>query len=52
MAERKVRVTNDPQAKTHSPRHVECKVCGMNIELPGAEYNLERWDVHKADCIL
>ncbi|KIY70563.1 hypothetical protein CYLTODRAFT_408791 [Cylindrobasidium torrendii FP15055 ss-10] len=50
MAERKVRLTNDSQAKTHSPRHVDCKICGANITLPGAEYNLDAWETHKVEC--
>ncbi|KAF8989010.1 hypothetical protein BDZ89DRAFT_1087513, partial [Hymenopellis radicata] len=49
--ERKLRVVNDPQVKGHTPRHIECKQCGKNVQLVGSEYNLENWETHKLECL-
>ncbi|KAG2128594.1 hypothetical protein DEU56DRAFT_819149 [Suillus clintonianus] len=50
-AERKHSLLNDPQAKSSSPRHVECAFCRTNVELDGvAQYDLTKWHEHKAKC--
>ncbi|ESK94880.1 hypothetical protein Moror_14047 [Moniliophthora roreri MCA 2997] len=50
-AERKLRIVNDPRAKTFGPRHVECATCRNSIILEGeADYTLTCWENHKAEC--
>ncbi|KAL0575287.1 hypothetical protein V5O48_006688 [Marasmius crinis-equi] len=50
-AERKLRIVNDPKAKTFGPRHVECTACGKTVVLEGeADYTLTSWDNHKLEC--
>ncbi|KAL0065833.1 hypothetical protein AAF712_007136 [Marasmius tenuissimus] len=50
-AERKLRLVNDPGAKSFGPRHVECATCTKSIVLEGeADYTLASWEVHKSEC--
>lgn len=48
-AERKLRLVNDPQAKTFDSGYVECSQCNQKIILE-EDYNLTKWDEHKAEC--
>ncbi|KAJ7654483.1 hypothetical protein DFH06DRAFT_1092702 [Mycena polygramma] len=51
MAQRKINLVNDPQAKAFSPRHVECRLCDANIALAGeGDYTLTQWELHKQTC--
>ncbi|KAJ7623144.1 hypothetical protein FB45DRAFT_924730 [Roridomyces roridus] len=51
MAQRKIKLVNDPQAKTFSARNVECRNCGESIALTGDyDYTLTDWDAHKETC--
>ncbi|KAJ6498316.1 hypothetical protein DFH09DRAFT_1204132 [Mycena vulgaris] len=51
MAQRKIRLVNDSQAKTSGPRHVECRICGTNVALAGEwDYTLTSWELHKQTC--
>jgi hypothetical protein len=51
MAQRKIHLVNDPQAKTSGPRNVECRVCGTNVALAGEwDYTLTSWEAHKLTC--
>ncbi|KAJ6518911.1 hypothetical protein C8R45DRAFT_949702 [Mycena sanguinolenta] len=51
MAQRKIHLVNDPQAKTSEPRNVECRVCGTNVALVGEwDYTLTSWEAHKQTC--
>lgn len=50
-AERTLKLVNDAQAKTFEPKSVECAVCGTSVKLEGeGDYNLTRWEEHKAEC--
>jgi len=49
MAERKLRIVNDAQAKSFTARTVECKKCSENVPLDG-EYELGKWEEHKTKC--
>ncbi|KAJ7170470.1 hypothetical protein C8R43DRAFT_91779 [Mycena crocata] len=51
MAQRKIHLVNDSQAKTSGPRNVECRVCGANVALAGEwDYTLTSWELHKQTC--
>ncbi|KAJ7917511.1 hypothetical protein B0H13DRAFT_1994776 [Mycena leptocephala] len=51
MAQRKIQLVNDPQAKTSGPRNVECRICGTNVALAGEwDYTLASWETHKQTC--
>ncbi|KAJ7504281.1 hypothetical protein B0H11DRAFT_1981470 [Mycena galericulata] len=51
MAQRKIRLVNDPQAKAFGSRNVECRICGTNVALTGeADYTLTDWELHKQTC--
>ncbi|KAF8916053.1 hypothetical protein CPB85DRAFT_365792 [Mucidula mucida] len=43
--------SDSQQIKGHTPRHIECKQCGKNVQLVGSEYNLENWETHKLACV-
>lgn len=50
-AKRKLRVVNDTQVKSFSPRSIECGFCGITVQLVGeGEFNLANWDEHKSHC--
>lgn len=50
-AERKLRLVNDPQAKSYQAHDVECAVCGVRVNLKGdGQYNLTSWEEHKDRC--
>lgn len=50
-AERKLRLVNDPQAKSFRAHDVECAVCGVRVDLKGdGHYNLTSWEEHKERC--
>lgn len=48
-AEQKLKLVNDSQAKTFTPRSVECVKCGVDVALSG-DYLLTNWDNHKKHC--
>ncbi|KAJ6619875.1 hypothetical protein B0H10DRAFT_2163714 [Mycena sp. CBHHK59/15] len=51
MAQRKILLVNDSQAKTSGPRHVECRECGSTVALEGeGDYTLTSWELHKLSC--
>ncbi|KAK7025207.1 hypothetical protein R3P38DRAFT_2953290 [Favolaschia claudopus] len=51
MAQRKIHLVNDPQAKSSGPRNVECRICGNNVALVGdTDYTLTSWEAHKQTC--
>ncbi|KAJ7180764.1 hypothetical protein C8R46DRAFT_593039 [Mycena filopes] len=51
MAQRKISLVNDAQAKTSGPRNVECRECGANVALEGEwDYTLTSWELHKQTC--
>ncbi|KAJ7782001.1 hypothetical protein DFH07DRAFT_393142 [Mycena maculata] len=51
MAQRKIRLVNDPQAKTFGPRTVECRICATSVALTGeSDYTLTDWELHKKRC--
>jgi len=51
MAQRKIQLVNDPQAKSSGPRNVECRICGTNVALAGDfDYTLKSWEDHKQTC--
>ncbi|TFK48557.1 hypothetical protein OE88DRAFT_1761684, partial [Heliocybe sulcata] len=52
MAERKLKVVNDPQAKAFTPRGVECATCGETVRVGKGlpDYDLTKWNEHKASC--
>ncbi|KAF7370507.1 hypothetical protein MSAN_00682600 [Mycena sanguinolenta] len=51
MAQRKIQLVNDPQAKSSGPRNVECRICGTNVALVGEwDYTLTSWEAHKQTC--
>ncbi|KAJ7091450.1 hypothetical protein B0H15DRAFT_836141 [Mycena belliarum] len=51
MAQRKIHLVNDPQAKASGPRHVECRVCDATVALTGeSDYTLANWELHKQTC--
>ncbi|KAJ7255490.1 hypothetical protein B0H12DRAFT_534922 [Mycena haematopus] len=53
MAQRKIHLVNDPQAKTSGPRNVECRICGTNVPLAGEwDYTLTSWETHKQTCTI
>lgn len=49
-AERKLRLVNDPVAKSFSKKSVECGECGSVVELEGEDYDLTKWEEHKLTC--
>jgi len=48
-AQRKLKLLNDPQAKSSTPTSVKCALCSDTITLDG-EYILTKWDEHKLSC--
>ncbi|CAK5267747.1 unnamed protein product [Mycena citricolor] len=51
MATRKIQLVNDSQASSSGPRHVDCRFCGITVELDGdADYTLTNWESHKQTC--
>ncbi|KAL0953870.1 hypothetical protein HGRIS_005044 [Hohenbuehelia grisea] len=52
-AQSKLQIVNDSQAKSFTPRSVECKLCGHTVKLAGeGDYNLTSWLEHKSiPCI-
>ncbi|KZT21590.1 hypothetical protein NEOLEDRAFT_1164557 [Neolentinus lepideus HHB14362 ss-1] len=53
MAERKLKVVNDTQAKSFTPRAVECASCGETIRVGKGlpDYDLTKWNEHKTQCV-
>ncbi|TFY80590.1 hypothetical protein EWM64_g3421 [Hericium alpestre] len=50
-AERKLKLVNDSAAKRFTVKSVECRGCGVTVQLEGEEdYNLIKWEEHKASC--
>jgi len=50
-AERKLKLVNDASAKSFSATSVQCKYCDATIALDDeADYNLTKWEEHKANC--
>ncbi|KAJ7759188.1 hypothetical protein B0H16DRAFT_631618 [Mycena metata] len=53
MAQRKISLVNDAQAKNPGPRSVECRNCGTNVALEGEwDYTLTSWELHKQTCTI
>ncbi|KAJ7043723.1 hypothetical protein C8F04DRAFT_728086 [Mycena alexandri] len=53
MAQRKISLVNDAQAKDPGPRNVECRKCGANVALEGEwDYTLTSWELHKQTCTI
>ncbi|EIW79429.1 hypothetical protein CONPUDRAFT_107817 [Coniophora puteana RWD-64-598 SS2] len=51
--ERKIKLLNDPQAKSCTPRSVECVICRETVHLESpVDYDLAKWEEHKIDCQL
>jgi len=50
-AERKLKLVNDASAKTFTATSVQCGHCDTTVALdPEGDYNLTKWEEHKADC--
>lgn len=50
VAERKLRVINDPLAKKLTPDTVECNLCDGTIAIEPETFDLAPWEEHKASC--
>ncbi|PPQ64226.1 hypothetical protein CVT24_008602 [Panaeolus cyanescens] len=50
-AKRKLLIVNDAQAKSFTPKSIECALCGTCVALEGeGDFNLTKWDEHKSGC--
>ena len=49
--QRKLSLVNDPQLRKLTDQTVECAVCRAEVSVKGqVDYDLARWEEHKATC--
>ncbi|CCM02535.1 uncharacterized protein FIBRA_04637 [Fibroporia radiculosa] len=53
MAQRKLKLVNDPQVKKLTDQSAECTVCRLEVSVRGEiDYDLALWEEHKATCTI